>query len=294
MSSAVTTPTKPRRVPQPDATLEQILDRHRELMLMREYQPGGIVDFIWVVRPGGTVQMDFRKQGPRIGFNAETGDLLVLSPWQGLPDLALPDAALCTACLGTCGDCQGKGMKPCTLPGCAGSGFRATRFEPCPKCLGSEKKQTNLKCGECRGRGEVPIKDKCPGCDKDGQAQCARCQGKGKIATGRANGASDGVDGSGIWKAAPVCKSCNGQGRIIASKPQEWKQFVHGRLTVQGREMIALGPIARILWHTMGEGARFQSCEIAPDRGGNLMVLLLEGDQPGARQFLVGGVPQIK
>jgi hypothetical protein len=296
MSSAVNTPNKPRRTADPNATLDQILDRHRELILQREYQPLGIIDYIWVVRGSTTVQMDFRKTGPKLAFNPETGDFLLMGSWQGLPDLPQPDPQRCKSCVGECGDCQGKGTKPCTLAGCAGSGYVNSRYEVCPDCLGSPKKKTNPKCARCSGRGEVPDPVKCGGCDEKGLARCARCDGSGKISTGREKGKKDGYDAdSEQWKTAPLCQDCKGQGRIIQTKPQDWRQFVHGRISTQSNgTMIAVGPIARILWHTMGDGARFQSCEISPDGGGNLMVLLLENDQPGARQFLVGGVPQIK
>ncbi len=292
MSTAATTPNK--RVASPTDTLEQILDRHRELVLTREYQPLGVIDFIYVVRGSNTLKMDFRKSGPKLAYNPDTGDFLLLSTWQGLPDLALPDPQQCKACLGTCGDCQGKGTKPCTLPGCAGSGYVKSKYVPCPKCLGSEKQKTNPKCDECKGRGEVPDPVKCKGCDEKGMQKCFRCDGTGKVSTGREGGKHDGLDSSGIWTPAPKCKACNGQGKVFKTEPQPWTQFVHGRVPVGGVQMAALGPIARIVWHTMGEGARFQGCEISPDRGGNLMVLLLESDAPGAKQYLVGGVPQIR
>lgn len=286
-------PRDPRTVTNP--TLEQILDRQRELVLTREYQPLGMIDFIWVVRGAGLVQMDYRKTGPKLAWNADTGDFLLLSSWNGLPDLPLPDAQPCTACLATCGDCQGKGVKSCTLAGCAGTGYVTSRYVPCLDCLGSEKKLTNPKCKTCRGRGEVPDPEKCKGCDENGMAQCARCSGSGKVSTGREGGKAEGLDPqTNQWITPPRCQACNGQGRVIKTKSQEWRPFVHGRLAVGNDQMIALGPIARILWHTMGEGSRFQSCEISPDRGGNLMVMLLENDQPGARQYLVGGVPQIR
>jgi len=289
MSTATTTPRTPR-VPQPNATLEQILDRQRELVLMREYQPLGVIDFVWCLRGGELVKMDYRKSGPKLAYNTDTGDFLLLSSWQALPDLPLPDAQPCTACLAECGDCKGKGVKPCTLAGCAGTGYVKNVYVPCPKCLGSEKKKTNPKCGECNGRGEVPDPVKCKGCDEKGMAKCARCDGKGKVPTGREGGQEDALDtATSFWKPAPRCQACNGLGRVVRTKAQDWSKFVHGRIG----NMLAIGPITRILWHTLDSG-KFQSCEISPDSGGNLMVLLLESDQLGAKQYLVGGVPQIK
>jgi hypothetical protein len=289
--STATVALNNRKAQQQDDPLEQILDRQRELVLQREYQVLGIVDFIWVVRGAGTVKMDYRKSGPRLAFNPETGDMLVLSGWQGLPDLPLPDAQPCAACQATCGDCDGKGKKPCTLAGCAGSGYNKNKYVPCPDCLGSSFKKTNPECPECNGRGEVPEPEKCKGCDEQGLAQCPACRGTGKVSTGRAGGKKESIDpATRVWTPAPTCKPCNGQGRTVKTQPQDWHPFVNGRLG----NRIAIGPIQRILWHTPGEGSRFQEAQISPDAGGNLMVLLLDSDQPGAAQHLIGGVAQIK
>jgi hypothetical protein len=290
MSTAQVTPTRARV--QSTDPLEQILDRQRELILQREYQVLGTIDFIWVVRGTGLLKIDYRKSGPRLAFNPETGDMLLLSPWNSLPDLPLPEAQPCQACLGTCGDCQGEGKKPCTLAGCAGSGYVKTKFGLCPDCLGNSRVQKTLpNCKTCKGRGEVPQPEKCKGCDANGQAQCAPCRGLGKVATGRAGGKKDGIDAATrTWIAAPACKACNGLGRTVQEQAQDWRQFVNGRLG----NRVALGPIQRILWHTPGVGSQFQEAQISPDNGGNLMVLLLEGEQPGATQHLIGGIPQIK
>lgn len=290
MSSSPTVVHATSPVQQQDP-LEQILDRQRELVLQREYQVLGTVDFIWVVRGATSLKMDYRKSGPRLAFNPETGDMLVLSTWQGLPDLPGEDSQPCPACAATCGDCDGAGKKPCTLAGCAGTGYLKTKYVPCPDCLGSSLKKTNPKCDECRGRGEVPEPEKCKGCDENGMSQCSACRGKGKVSTGRAGGKRDGIDAATrVWTTAPVCKSCTGTGRTVKMQPQDWRPFVNGRLG----NRIAIGPIKRILWHTPGEGSKFQEAQISPDAGGNLMVLLLESDQPGAAQYLVGGVAEIK
>jgi len=292
MSSATVAPNRTRvQSEDPLEKLEKLLDQHRDLVLQREYQVLGFIDFIWVVRGAGLVKIDYRKVGPRLAFSPETGDLLLLSGWNGLPDLPSAESQPCQACLGTCGDCNGTGKKPCTLAGCAGSGYLKTKFGLCPGCLGGSLKRTNPKCKLCNGRGEVAEPEKCKGCDADGQAQCAPCRGTGKISTGRANGKKDGMDPeTRQWISAPPCKGCNGLGRTGQTQPQDYRQFVNGRLG----NRIAIGPVQRILWHTPGEGSRFQEAQISPDNGGNLMVLLLDGEDTGAKQYLVGGVPQIK
>jgi hypothetical protein len=105
------------------------------------------------------------------------------------------------------------------------------------------------------------------------------------------NGKKDGIDPvTSQWIMAPLCKSCQGQGRTVQTQAQDWRPFVNGRLG----NRIALGPIQRILWHTPGIGSQFQEAQISPDRGGNLMVLLLDGETPGTTQHLIGGVVQIK
>jgi hypothetical protein len=288
MSSATVAPNR-TRVHSADP-LEQSLDRQRELILQREYQVLGTIDFIWVVREEGLIKMDYRKSGPNLGFNPETGDFLLLTAWQGLPDLA-QQSHPCQACLGTCGDCNGKGKKPCTLTGCAGSGHLKVKFGLCPGCLGGSLKRTNPKCRLCNGRGEVPQPEKCKGCDENGLAACAPCRGLGKVSTGRADGKTDGYDPAlQQFVTVPACRECGGTGRKVQTEPQNWKQFINGRLGSR----IAIGPIQRIVWHTLGVGSVFQQCHISPDNGGNLMVLLLDGEDPGAKQYLVGGIPQIK
>jgi hypothetical protein len=300
MSTATVAPNRTRRAHAQPAEesfaakaadlLEQNLDRQRELVLQREYQVLGTIDFMWVVRESGLVKMDYRKSGPNLAFNPETGDFLLLTAWRGLPDLAEPSQA-CKACLGTCGDCQGAGKKPCTLTGCAGSGYLKVKFIPCPDCLGSKFGKTKPKCGTCGGRGEVADPEKCKGCDEEGLAMCAPCRGTGEVSTGKANGKADAFDAAlQQFVTVPSCTKCKGTGRTAETKPQDWRQFVNGRLG----KRIAIGPIQRIVWHTLGVGSVFQQCQISPDHGGNLMVLLLDGEDPGAKQYLVGGIPQIK
>ncbi|MBZ5522253.1 MAG: hypothetical protein LAP21_08425 [Acidobacteriia bacterium] len=288
MNTATQTPS--RRVPQPDATLDQILDRQRELVLQREYQPLGVIDFIFVQRATSALKMDYRKSGPRLGVNLDTGDMLLLTPWQGLPELDA-DAQPCTACLATCGDCEGKKKRPCTLAGCGGSGYVSTRYVVCPECLGSPGKKTIPDCWKCGGRGEVPAPEKCAGCDEKGLAPCAACKGSGQVSTGRHEGKKDYYDDKlKQFVTVPRCQICNGQGRVVRTQPQDWKQYVHGQL--EGK--LCFGPVTRIVWHTLGDGARFQSCDITADSRGNLMVLMLENNQVGARQYLLGGVVQIR
>jgi hypothetical protein len=300
MSSATVTPNRARRAHTQPAEesfaakaadlLEQTLERQRELMLQREYQVLGTIDFIWVVRESGLIKMDYRKSGPNLAFNSETGDFLLLTSWRGLPELAEPSQP-CTACLGTCGDCHGKGKKPCTLTGCAGSGYLKVKFIPCPDCLGSKAGKTKPKCATCNGRGEVAEPEKCKGCDENGLAECAPCRGSGKVSTGKANGKTDAHDAKlQQFVTVPKCNKCSGTGRTAGTKPQDFRQFVNGRL----ENRVAIGPIQRIVWHTLGTGSMFQQCHIDPDNGGNLMVLLLDGEDPGAKQYLVGGIPQIK
>jgi len=293
MATAAVTQKTTTPPPTGEPTLEQILDRQRELVLMREYMPLGAIDFIFIQRGKDVLKIDYRKSGPHLAFNPETGDFVLTTQWSGLPDLVSPGEK-CEACLTNCIDCAGTGLKSCTLAGCAGTGYVKSKYVPCPGCLASEKKRTNPECTQCLGRGEVPEPTKCPGCDEQGKTKCLPCAGTGKIATGREGGARDGYDADkNQFVTVPLCRKCNGHGKQVKSESQDWRQFVHGTLEVQGQKMAALGPIRRIVWHTPGEGSRFGELQVQPDRGGNLMVLLLEGENDGARQFLVGGVPHI-
>jgi hypothetical protein len=256
-------------------------------MLKRQYRGLGVIDFIYVVRGSNTLTMDFRKNGPRLALNDDTGDLLLVNNWAGLPDrLDGNNAALCQACMASCPPCNGTGKTRCVIAGCAGSGYVKSKYVPCPNCLGSSSQKTDPGCERCGGRGEVPDPVKCVGCDENGMSQCARCKGEGKVPTGRKGGSTDYDD--------PRCPKCNAMCRMVGSQPQPWQQFVNGRLQVDQGQMLALGPISRIVYHTTGEGARFGAVKVDPDRGGNLMVLLLEGEAVGSRQYLVGGNPQIE
>ena len=295
MSTAPTTAPKQSRAAQADLTLEQILDRQHELVLQREYVPLGKIDYIYVPRGGTLVKMDYRKDGPRLAFNPDTGDLLLLSAWNGLPNLATGEGTPCQSCVAVCGDCKGTGAKQCTLAGCGGSGQITTQFRACPDCLGGAGNKTKPDCATCNGRGEVVKPEKCRGCDDNGLAKCFPCGGSGKVSTGREKGQSDYYDQvANRFVSVPACKACSGKGRTAPTQPQDWRQFGWGQVNIGGKNMAALGPIQRIVWHTMDSNGKFQSCNVTPDRGGNLMVLLLESDQPGSKQYLVGGITEIK
>ena len=196
--------------------------------------------------------MDFKKQGPIIA-RLESGDLVVLSPWEELPMLRTPSEEFCPDCLVTCDECKGEKDRTCSA--CAGGG--------------------KLRIG-----GQV---QDCMACDGKGKAPCATCRATGKKPSGYQIKRHGKIE---VPTAAP-CLSCHGTLRAGSDVKQDWHQFIHGRLG----NYIVLAPISRfVIGSTGGKGEPAKVYEVLPDAEGNRLCFILEKPEPGSAVYLMGGI----
>lgn len=243
------TPQFLRRAP---LALRQLIIEHERLIRHQEYKPLGRL--VALVTAAGT--MEFRNAGPMIGVSA-AGDLLLLSPWIGLPDLRQSSNEFCDACLVKCDACNGQGKKTCSAPGCGGTG-KVRVASPPSSFVGHLTRVSLVDCGECNGSGI---------------AACAACRGSGKYPSGR-----------GLFGAmASACSQCGGTQRKGKNVKQGLARFAQGEIS----GMVALGPITEVTFYTLGQHSRFVQTAIAHDIDQRQASLLLNG----ARGYFIGGVP---
>jgi hypothetical protein len=215
-----------------------------------------------------------------IGIVPESDQLIVTSPWQGLPAKWDDSEEFCPDCLADCDVCQGRGSKVCEGYQCGGSGKVPTPMEPCPAtgCV-LETGAINVQCEWCRGRGYITRTKDCPTCNGSGQMVCSSCRGTKRRPTGNKGGSLN-------WRD-PACESCGGSKFKHTEIPQRIEDFTNARIG----SMIALGPIVRFAIESVGgSGVPPQVYDVEPDQNNQGLVLLLESDRPGAGAFLIGGV----
>lgn len=256
------------------SSIRQYLEAQAQAIASQDFDTLGWLDKVFFT---DRKAMDFGKLAPVLGRAHATGDLLILNPWPGLPDIIATETDLCGKCSAKCEECAGTGRRLCTL--CGGTSKQTSVKVPCTaKNCATEAGRANPNCRECRGIGEVPSPSKCANCDEEGRQKCYPCNGSGKRPTGRNP------------KTNAVCSACAGSGRVRKTTPQPIEPFIHGH--VEG--LLASWPITGLLWHHNGNGngkPGFTQCTINQDRNGNLMVLMLDDTKPGARAYLVGGSP---
>jgi hypothetical protein len=250
---------------QPDPFLARIAE-FDDAVVREFYDRIGQIDYLYLapLKDGDKPRtINYGKRGPGLAVMKEKIDapgrrpLLLLTPWQGLPDLQEASNQQCTACQSKCLDCDGEGKKKCTLMGCYGTGYQWS--------------------------GEV--KRDCPSCKATGMEMCGACSGSGRRATGYQGGADYKP---GMQVLPPECPQCKGNRLVMRPKEQPWEQF---RLGTRAPYM-ALGPIIRITYHTDGRQGAFESLNIMPDSEGNVMVLMFDqSNKQFMRQYLFGGVP---
>lgn len=236
--------------------------------------------------------IDFGKNGPFVG-KLQTGELVLLDEWRGLPDLHSLTTELCDDCRHDCDACDAKGKRLCMHMHCGGEGRLILSYDPCPApgCVRATGK-AKRDCPQCGGGGQVPGQTQpCPECKGTKQQTCPQCQGSGRMATGRLNGAAIPKIGE---PAIPYCATCNGTGRKLKREKQDFKEYVLGEL----EGFTCLGPINGLVWKAdqMRDPEQgFEMCRIEPDKSGNLAALLvMKPQQIGQPMYLLGGRPIVE
>lgn len=265
--------------------LQQLLRQLRDVGRTRRYSIIGRLSRVQVARSAGkdllgVRTMDFRKDGPVIAFAIGTEQIVVTTPWNGLPPKWDDTEAFCPACLSPCDVCAATGRKVCEGYKCGGSGKVPLPMISCPgaKCL-AKTGRTKPWCPECGGSGMHVPKGECKMCAGTGEMTCPVCRGTKARPTGIKGGSAN-------YREA-TCVVCQGSKFAHKEIPQVLADFVDARIG----PMLALGPIVRFAVESVGgAGTPPQVFDVQPDSTGRHMVLLLESEQPGAGAFMIGGV----
>lgn len=264
------------------AQVEQFLQlpQLRDIVRMRQFRLIGRLSRVQIVRPAGPKTLDFRKEGPVIGFAIGSEQIVVTTPWPGLPAKWDDTDKFCSECLAACDVCGATGKKVCEGFKCGGSGKVPLPMIPCEAdgCLVLAR-EINPLCPKCGGTGHFIPKGECPMCSGTGKMVCSACRGTKKRPTGNQGGSYD-------WHQ-PACAACRGSKFAHTEIPQPLSDFVAARIG----PMVALGPIVRFAVDSIGgEGTPPKVFDVEADSNGQHMVILLESEQPGAGAFMVGGV----
>lgn len=256
------------------------LQHLRDVVRTKQYRILGRLSRVQIVRPAGAKVLDFRKEGPVLGFQSGTEQLVVVTQWNGIPSRWDDTDEFCPDCLAKCDVCDGTGQKACEAYQCGGSGKVPQPMVPCsaPGCV-AEKGSIKAGCAVCRGTGnEIRMAD-CKVCAGTGKASCSSCRGTGKRPTG--------IEGGSYDRKKPACERCRGSRFAHKEIPQPIADFLDTRIG----PMISLGPITRFAVESVGgEGSPPQVFDVEADSSGRHLVILLEGEQPGSAVFMIGGV----
>ncbi len=152
--------------------LDGLLAERREWIRRGYYAVLGTVSLLETER--GVMRFP-HDTGPTVGYfvdpeneNAPINRLVVMSPWEGLPDLREGSDKPCQACLLECDVCDPTGHKLCEALKCGGSGTRTDNGKPCDACEGTGR----MVCPVCRGTRKAPS-----GRTPDGSKRCTDCGG---------------------------------------------------------------------------------------------------------------------
>jgi hypothetical protein len=129
----------------------------------------------------------------------------------------------CPDCSTTCEFCGGAGKTRCEMSRCGGEGFLTIAAQPCtaPGCRG-ETGKILVGCTLCTETGvEVLQRADCPCCHGTKLQSCGKCQGSGRMSTGRVGGALPARFGD---REPADCPTCAGQGRIRKPEPKKTPQ----------------------------------------------------------------------
>lgn len=283
-----------------ERTLREIFALRDRYVRRGDYQLLGRLLFFHTVEAKG---VDYGKVGPAIAMLTEAagdqaGALVVLDPWQGLPDIVRPQATgellpeggralcaddLCDSCRTTCTDCGGTGHRLCTHKDCGGLGYLETNPIAGPglrrRWLRLMHRLKAQKCPECHGQ-KLHGRSVRP---------CIRCQGSGQMPTGRKDRKPESIGLS--MPEELLCPECRGNGRKLEHLPQSWVRYVAGQL----EEYFALGPIASMMLRNLpGDPGGFVAINFSTDAEGNHPVICLADPKLyGQSMYIFGGRARI-
>lgn|GEM_PF-6144563 len=236
------------------AWLNKTLQPMRDVIRKGEFDVLGHLSFVNIQPRDPNAKaplIDFRKSGPAIAQARTMNQLVIVSPWEGIPPHVEISEDFCESCLAVCDVCNGKGEKICEAQYCGGSGTQHLPNGP-------------RECVSCKGTGEAP---------------CSSCRGLGNKATGLAAGSYDSSKG--------LCPDCHGrkfQSKETIHDPREFACGEYGG-------MQALGPIIRFSVRPLPGANRAVTpyiFDVMTDVYGDGMCLMV--DEKAHQAFLMGGI----
>lgn len=272
-------PDVPTGVSAPQLTEMLQLQHLRDIVRTRQFRLIGRLSRVQVVRPEGSKILDFRKEGPVLAFAVGSEQIVVTTPWPGIPSKWDDTDQFCSQCLAECDVCGATGKKVCEGFQCGGSGKVPLPMVMCKAdgCLVATK-QINPVCTQCHGSGYLIAMGDCKMCGGSGQMTCPVCRGTKKRPTG--------IQGGSYNHRLPACSGCGGLKFAHTEIPQPLSDYLAARIGA----MVALGPIVRFVVESIGgEGTPPKVFDVVADSNGQHMVILLEHEQPGAAMFMIGG-----
>jgi hypothetical protein len=254
------TPKKSSQATRTPAWLRSHIDPIRDLLRVKEYNVMGRLSFVSLIRPDGDKRlMDFRRTGPFLAEAKNVNQVLLVSPWAGLPPHLEASTGPCPDCQSDCQFCHGAEYKACTLRYCGGKG---KRHDP-------------------EGLMDFSGEEKCPGCNGTGKVKCDGCDGTGLRSTGFKDGAQFDPDAR---PSQTVCATCQGRRTLRVETSVDMADFEIAKV---GASSI-IGEIVRFTVVPEHGRAAFQY-DVLPDALGDGMFVVIE---PGPPQmaYMVGGI----
>jgi hypothetical protein len=229
--------------------------------------------------------------GPTIGFVTEDGKanaqkLIVLTAWDGIPDLFEKTEEFCQACLHDCHICGATGVKLCEGYQCGGRGWTPGPGVICPDCAAKDGK-FNPECKTCNGVGEINPQVECIVCRGSGKMRCSFCRGKTRYSTGIKGGETDYMKGA--------CDVCKGQQRQSIVHKQLIETHINALLPDPAKgPIVCIGPIFTFVVDLTMEqqesaGTPIKVFEVKPDGAGDQLFLLVDTSSNPNWPYLLGG-----
>lgn len=258
-------------------SLARAIAEQTRLLDLNQIEP--VARLLRIEFAGGAV-LDYERtleRAPAIGCSG-AGKMVILSPFNGIPQQVELGPELCPDCRTTCDECT-NGLRMCTR--CGSRREIQAGPEPC-ECASSGK--PSAKCKKCGGAGNVVKWIPCPAmCNEEGQAPCELCQGTGRMATGCAGG---DVPPREKLLSTPACPTCRGRRRKLIFSVQDPPVPTLQRY---GKKYVALGPIVRLHLQPLDAETPSDSIPFDVIAEPDPMQLVIQPDRPGSQMFMVGG-----